>query len=634
MNQQESIKDFMSKWADKRMRSYIFRQQYDGMFNEIDTFLRGEQWNNANQSNTWQSRPVTNYSHKIQQAKVAVIAEKDMSIILKPLFEDDIKAADTLQRVVQSYWEHSGIKEKIDYTKLDSRGFPVGYAKILFDGSVIVGTENNLQLGDFNVSVPKPMNIYWEPKAYDYKELNYIYETKIVSLKELKETKGYNQDVIADAEDYIESVRAARAANGDEASEVLNRNYDLVNDEDGNPEFVLYEIHYRWKPSPAADFKYGIIHTISAGTTDEDTVEQTPLWSKADLGTNGHAIIPLYEFKYPHEFIGRSTVQLTLDNQKQINKVDSIIATAANQAQNNQKIVAQDSGIDPAVLAKYGAAAGLVLVTKTDINNSVKYLEPAKISQELIGYKREKKEDMMDVAGVTAASLGQNAGSVTTSAGVNSLIAQSQGIDAIPKTNYKIFLKHIISRMIELIVKNGKKVQRRIDNKDPNKDEEYSFIEFDPAEMKGKQFDISVDIRMTEAEKQRQKQEVMQLLSLQASMGTQILTNEDIVDLMDFPDKDRFLANMAARKEQEKNETDVQIGQIAAMIMAQEIQDHSSGNDSVSIQDMAQLAATEAVKRVKQEKNGIKAGGSPAGAAGAAAPQPNAMAAGQGNVAP
>lgn len=622
MTGKEAIDKFMHNWGRKREVALSFRTPYDATFQEIDSFMRGEQWNDVARRNNWTPRPVNNILHLVQQAKLAKISESKLITKLLPLSSEDNEIVDDMQSLMDSYWKHSDVTNVINDVKSDSRSFPIGYIKVSFDGSALVGTKNNIQKGDFNFECLKPTNVYWDPRGYDTDAMEFIYETKKVSMEDLMNTPKYDQEVVGDIKEYVESKTR-------DDGEVLDRNYDLQDPD--NKTFTLYVISFRWKPSTGADYKYGEIHTVSKGFVNKESKgpELIPLWSKSDLKIKRHPIIPLREFKNTHEFIGKSTVQVVLNKQKSVNKVDSIIANIADQLSNQQKIVAVESGIDPEMLAKYGNAAGLVISTKTDVNNSVAYMKPPEIPATLVQHKRESKEDIYEVANITPASLGKNVGSITTAGGVNAMIGQGNGMETNPKANYKVFVEKVYRTMMEFIVGNFKKISRRIDNHDPDQDISFGFKEFDISKFKDKDYDMYIDVRATAAEIVQQKQEVMQILGLQAQTGEKILSEATIIDLMDFPDKDRILANYYDRKN-EKNATGNEIMRVAtqaAMMMAQEIHNNEGDNDNVSIQEMAQMAARQAMQSKPMNDQNAPRGSTAGAGQGAGAPQPAAQAA-------
>ena len=638
MTGKEAIKKFMNGWGKKREQALTFRQQYDETFREIDSFIRGEQWNDVAKKDPWTPRPVNNILHLVQQAKLSKISESKIETKLLPLSSTDVEVVEKMESMMSSYWKHSGVQHVINDVKSDSRSFPIGYIKVAFDGTAIVGTQNNLQKGDFKFESLAPMNVYWDPRGYRTENMEFMYETKKVSLEDIKNTAKYDQDVVKDIEDYVNSLDVSNEDSG----EVLNRNYDL--ESDNSDVFTLYVISFRWKSSLGADYKYGEIHTVSKGGGED--IENIPLWAKADLKIKRHPIIPLREFRNTHEFLGKSTVQIVLNKQKSVNRVDSIITNVATQLSNQQKIVSVSSGIDPKALAKYGNAAGLVLATKGDVNNSVSYIKPPEIPNSLIQYKKESKEDIYEVANITPASLGKSAGSITTAGGVNAMIGQSYGMESVPKSNYKLFIEKIYRTMLEYVVGNFKKVERRIDNHDPDKDVSFGFETFDIKEFKNKDFDMYIDVRATEAELQQQKQEVMQLLGLQAQMGVEIISIPTAIELLKFPDSDRLLAAYYEKQEKQKqeqeqaqsNQTKSQVQQAAfraALLMAQEIEQNDGKHDNVSIQEMAKMAAQQVSKEIitpSEQSPGapqqnVPQGNAIGGGQGAGAPQPAAQAA-------
>src|SRR5699024_8395308 len=91
----------------------------------------------------------------------------------------------------------------------------------------------------------------------------------------------------------------------------------------------------------------------------------------------------LYDFPQRQDFWGMGTCEVILDNQKLINKVESIMALIGALLQNPQKIVSKSSGINPSEAATYASTPGHVWETNIDIDKSMKWQEPPQIPTSL-----------------------------------------------------------------------------------------------------------------------------------------------------------------------------------------------------------------------------------------------------------
>lgn len=137
---------------------------------------------------------------------------------------------------------------------------------------------------------------------------------------------------------------------------------------------------------------------------------------------------------------------------------------------------------------------------------------------------------------------------------------------------------------------------------------------------------------MTQAEIQEQKQQVMQILGLQAQSGQQILSEPTIIDLMDFPDKDRLLAAYYAKQDAQDQQKAMQVATVAIQKMMTEIQNPQSDAENTDMPTLMNIAATEAVQEVYgQAPQGAQQATPSANGVGqgAGAPQPAAQAAQQ-----
>lgn len=105
-------------------------------------------------------------------------------------------------------------------------------------------------------------------------------------------------------------------------------------------------------------------------------------------------------------------------------------------------------------------------------------------------HRQAAKSDIYEVANITPASLGQNAGSLTTGSGVSSLIGQASSLETVPRQIYKEFIEKVYRTMLEYIVGNFSIVERRVDNTDPNVNAEYGFQTFEVKDFKNVNFDM------------------------------------------------------------------------------------------------------------------------------------------------
>src|SRR6185437_3143556 len=106
---------------------------------------------------------------------------------------------------------------------------------------------------------------------------------------------------------------------------------------------------------------------------------------------------------YPQrqDFWGMSTCEIILDNQKLINKVESIIALIGTLLQNPQKIIRKQSGINPADATKYGSTPGHVFVSNIPVEQAMKWQEPPQIPQTLFSLAEQARMNIREITGLT-----------------------------------------------------------------------------------------------------------------------------------------------------------------------------------------------------------------------------------------
>lgn len=328
----------------------------------------------------------------------------------------------------------------------------------------------------------------------------------------------------------------------------------------------------------------------------------------------------LVEFKQPHEFAGKSSVMLTLDNQKYINQVDAIVHNLATQYQNPQKIVSSESGINPQDIVEYGDAPGAVFQADGDIDKAIRNVKPNDIDPQLIAITQAKKNDIFLVAGISGMSAGEGAGTVgATATGMNAFLTQSNAQDSDPIIQFRHYAKRLVTILITYLKTHSNEVEYRIDHP-ADSEMEYTFERITPSEYKDMGHDIIIDVPLSEFAKQQKKGELFQLLSLQTQTGVEYVSPQTVIDMLDLPNKVEIINNLHHSQAEEFKRRELETAQLTAQLFAQAIADPEA-TDGASIEQLAQAAAMQAVQMVEEAEAKRKPSGTGGGGVGVSAPQ-------------
>lgn len=600
----QKLHDAVEKFKKEgKIGAETFRRRYDNTMQELDLFARGEQWSKTDTQagqNAWHNKPVTNFTHVIVERKTSDVAYDDITIRLYPQKADQQAHAETLEKAIQNIWKSGKFHHHVNDAVKLSRLFPYAVSKLTLLSDKIVGTDGNLVQGTIKMETIEPTNFFWDARAFEIEDAKFVFETSRVTIEDLEAHPDFDRDVIA----KLKEAEASNEAGNPSAGEAFNnRDYSTGQEKT----LILYEVYFKIN-----------VNSSTTQVAKMFMVNNDVLWIDENIGS----LIPyslIREFKQPHEFAGRSSAMLTLDNQKFINKVDAIVQNLATQHQNPQKAVNKSSGLDPATVAQYADAPGAVFAVDGDPSQAIVNIKPAEINPALLSLASAKKEDMMFVAMISDTQLGEAPGSVTTAGGVNSLIQQSSIKNSDSKIQFEKYITRLVELLIDIVKQHNQEIEYRVDSTNPNSEMEYEFITLKPSDYKDIQQDIVIEIPMSQTEKEQRRNQVMQLLALQGQTGQEILDPIDALSMMEFSDTNRLIANIMAKK-QKQQEEEQKLKTVAQLAVQKALMAVPQMQQGASIQEVAQAAVQEAVQEFEQQQSGAQPqqGG---GAVGQAAPQ-------------
>lgn len=497
--------DAKNSRADKR----------DAVFKELDAFDRGDQWNIRKMTYpTWLPRPVTNFIHYVKTYKTASISVESLIGELRPLSPEDVEPVDEMQKIYEYMWDMLDMKYKIRDVISDSRLFGTGVLQLGWDENKIVGGKGYRAEGEIVAKVIPVTNFFPDPSAFDLDSCRYVVITDRVTKQLLKGNTLFKGKV----EDIKVSSKSA-----DERGEVLYRDYDTYQDD-------VIDMYTFYEKVPNKDGGFGIKVTYVAGGKILHVIE--------DLKPACYPFVVLREWKQTHDFWGKSSCEIILDNQKLINKIESIIALIGSLSANPPKIVNGSSGIDPKVLAKYGTASGYTFTSNGSPRDAVHVMEPPQIPAQLFNLLAETKGAIKEIAGLNDAYVGNAIGSVQTSSGINSLIERSTIRDKDAMYELEMFIRNLSSLLIKFMTTHYENDRLlRIDNTNPNEEERFRFIKFKGADYKDLDFDFVIDVTTkTEHSKQKEQEEMQKLLQMQMQFQPEVplLTMEEAIQMSDI----------------------------------------------------------------------------------------------------
>lgn len=530
-------KDVKQILSDFRKAKSV-RQLKDKEWHDLDLFDRSEQWDKENIP-PWVPKPVTNFIHLIKTTKRAALAIENPVATLRALSPADIEKVEKLQKIYNYEWKRIKCRKNVRDVLTTAKLLGTGIAHMYYDSNTrVMGGKGKRFRGTIVAEEINPANFFPDPNAFRLEDCRFVHISMRKSFSELKKHPIFGK-ALAKKDD-------PSASTLDDRGEIFHRDYQ--GNAHSQDDIIDFHIHYYRTQLEKGGFQYSVKYI--AGETEVHYIE--------DLKPRRYPFAILYDFEQMHDFWGKSSASLVLENQKLVNKVESIIALIGVNLQNPQMIIHKHSGIDPREAAKYGSSPGHVFVSNVPPNMAMQWKQPPQIPQALFNLAEQAKENIREVTGLTQAYMGQSVGSLQTSQGVNALIERSTMRDRDQMYDFELFIEDYSRMLIEFIVEKYNEPRYAITQEDETQPlTEDDFMEYVGTDFKDTEFEIALDVSAkAPISRARRADELNRLLELQGQYGFEpaILTPQEYIKWQDFIDKDQILRRM----EQEERQIDVQ----------------------------------------------------------------------------
>ena len=584
----------MAKYEQKAMKIWqkakdaidFRRQRKDNTWRELDSFDRGDQWNDKGSMPSWIPKPSTNYINHVKKLKTGELIIDNYLGELKPLAPEQADNIFLLQKSYEQLWEKLNVRFKIVDVVQTSRLLGTGILYIGWDENYIGGTRNHLFQGEIMITAIEPTTFFLDPQAFDLEEALYCGTYTRTTVDHIKADASIEKEA---KKKFIENRKNNQYASEDQGTrgEIYARDYSSYQED-----VVDLITFYEKVANEDGGFSINVTY-IADGIILKEVKGIKP---------NVFPFIILRQHGARQDFWGISDCQLILPNVKMINKVQSIIGTIATLYQNPQKIVYEGAGIDPRIVSKYGNAYGLVYLSKhPDLQNVIKNVEVSEIPMALMSYIDFLKRDIQEFTGLTDIATGKGAGSLQTSGGVQSLIERSLVGNQSEYVAFEKFLEKLSYMLIHLAIEYYTDERlMRMKSEDPNGDAEYEYIPFNAEFFKDIAWDFSIDITQKLKHTEQSNQEKMRMLAewqLQYSPDISIVTPEDMIKAFNPQNRDIILARIEQERQQKSMEN--------AQAIAQQIM---QAMEQIQIQQMQMEQAQAQAMPQPMEGGGMEAG--------------------------
>lgn len=570
MNEKKQVSKILNKFHQAKRQ----RQKKDPKWRELDAFDRGEQWElGGKKLPEWIPKPVTNYVHLVKTTKRAALSIENPHAMLLGQSTEDHKQAKVLQDVFNFVWDQMKARLTVRECLETSKLLGTGIAQVYYDdgNGTVKGGKGGRYEGEIRIKQVDPASFYPDPNAFRLQDCEYIHIVRRRPIAWIEKEFG------------VSNIEPSDNAH-EEQGEIYQRDYSS----EGKDKIVDFHEHYEKVPNDEeiGGFRYQV--TYLAGSK---IVRETQ-----PLKPNCYPFAILYDFPQRQDFWGQSTCEVILDNQKLINKVESIMALIGALLQNPQKVVSKGSGIIPEEAAKYASTPGHVWLVNGNVNEAMAWQQPPQIPPALFNLADQARMNIREITGLTEAYMGQTVGSLQTSSGVDSLIERSTMRDRDQMYDFELFVEDISKIIIQFITEYY--TETRIARIIEEDDQEPKFIEFTGSDFKDLAYDIKIDVSSkAPITRLRKQEELDKLLTLQGQMqyDPPVITPQEYIREVDFIDSEKFLKRMNMDEIQSAEAIMSQV--LEMMVEAQE--------QGVPAEEIGQMAESMLQQRFEEKQNGV-----------------------------
>jgi hypothetical protein len=530
----------------------------------LDAFDRNEQWT-IKDSAPWLPKPVTNFIHLVKYTKRAAISTENPTGKLRATSPEGVEAVQMLNKAYEDTFERIKARKIVRQNIETSKLLGTAIAHVHWNeqkegrlGTTVMGEGAFQYEGEIGIREIDPASFFPDPTAFRLEDCQYI----IVRERKSKEwAKSRFGDKAVKPDHEGEGTPAERG------EIYLGRDY-TTEQQDGKVDFISY---YEKKANEEGGYTYTVEYLINGKLVAE----------KKKLRPNRYPFAVLYDFPQRQDFWGMSTCQFILDNQKIVNKVESIIAMIGTLMQNPQRIVSKQSGISPKQMQKFGMVPGMTWTSNDDPTRSVYYVPTPQIPTALFNLLENAKANIREITGITEAYSGQNVGSLQTSSGVQALIDRSTMRDRDQMYDVELYVEDLSKLIIDFMTEYYEEPRMiRVMGERPD---EYEFVPFLGTQYKDLEYDMFIDVSAkAPITRMREQQEAKELLNMQGqfSFPVPVIKPQEAIKMMNLTHGDKLIERMNI--DEMKNQTE-QAMQVATMM-------HEAMMNNVPPEEVQQMA--------------------------------------------
>jgi len=508
----------------------------------LDLADRGKIWDIiAQKFPAFQITPDTNYVNYVKENLLASIytVGKSAAIMPKSLADKDIVKA--INKVLEVIWEVLDVPhyqmlagERACLTNL-------GITQVGWSDDITGGTHEAWYKGDLVFKNIDPMNFGRDPFADNLDDAGWVIFHDRYHKMTLMENALYKEAMKNVNPDSVELIDTYQRDIGRNVSADSNYMHLVVHwikvfDEKKN-EVVIHEIH-------TLDNKY-------------------VLAVKEDIKPRMFPFAELYSNIAVKDPIGVSEPAKILATTITLNLLDGLSVTHAYKALRPPRLISDRSGLNLRAFQQYGNDPDKAFIVRGNASDAVQYIQFPPLPPHLENVALRMAGSIERITGIDGRYTGKDTGSILTTGGIDSMLAQATMRDTTKIRLYENYTKRLTRLVIQHLIEFGDK---RSYTYKPKNSLEFQTLELNLPEIPADiLFNYSVDVS-SEIPKNKAKlaasADAMLEKSMQYGAQPEIITIEEWLMYQDFPQKDLILERL--QMDREANMTE-QVTQILSM---------------------------------------------------------------------
>lgn len=472
----------------------------------------------------FQVTPDTNYVNYIKENIVASIYTVGRSASLMPRRLEDKETVDSLNKVIDTIW---GVLDVPRYQlQAGERAalLNLGITQVGWNKDIVGGTDSSWYKGDVVFKNIDPTNYYRDPFASRLEDAGYvIFHDR------------YHKSVLFSDPDYRGTMSKMSI---DPSSEDLAT---YLRDTGTNPgiDKNYFKLVVHWVKVYDSTKEKVVIHEIH--TIDNKTV----IFVKEDIQPSEFPFAELYSSIPVKDPVGVSEPSKVLSSNMVLNILDGIVVSHAYKAGRPPRLISDVSGLNLAAFREHGNDPDMAFIVRGDATKAVQYIQFPALPQGLENISLRLSQAMERMSGIDAKYTGKDTGSIITTGGVDSMLAQATMRDATRIKLYEDYTRRLTRLVIQYLIRFGDKRTYAIKEKNNTKVLNYT-VDF-PEIPNDLLFNFAINIDAeTPKNKARLAAAADAILekSFQYQANPEIMTVEEWLMYQDFPQKDLILERL------------------------------------------------------------------------------------------